>query len=216
MRYFLLAWVLLCAAVVGLAGFRGHTFRKPPVYVFPDMDRQPKLRPQEPNSFFADGLSSRLPVAGTIERSQPYSGLADKANVVFPFDDSPVNSGRIAGTTNFIDNNPFQITAQFLARGQERFNIYCAPCHGPTGDGNGVTKKLGMAAVANLHDARIVTMADGDIFDVVTNGRKTMGAYGPQISVEDRWAVIAYLRALHLSQLATVDEVPEQFRSTLK
>ena len=89
------------------------------------------------------------------------------------------------------------VTAQLLQRGQERFDIYCAPCHGALGDGNGITKKLGlMPAVANLQDKRIVEMTDGEIFNTITHGKNLMGAYGPMVPVEDRWAVIAYLRAL--------------------
>ena len=90
------------------------------------------------------------------------------------------------------------------------------PCHGAQGDGNGITKKYGMAVVANLHDKRIVELTDGEIFNTITYGKGLMGPYGPNVTVEDRWAIIAYLRALQLSQLGTVDDVPEQMRSTLK
>jgi mono/diheme cytochrome c family protein len=217
MRYFLALWVLLVIAVVSVAGFRGSLSRKPPLYIFPDMDRQAKLRPQEPNSFFADTRSSRVPVAGTIARSNPYQLPAtDPKLQVYPFEDVPANSGRITGTTNFVETGPFQITAQFMARGQQRFQIYCLPCHGPLADGNGVTKKLGMAIVANLHDQRIVAMPDGELFSVITNGKNNMGPYASQISVEDRWAVIAYLRALQISRLGTTNDVPAPLRSSLK
>ena len=108
-------------------------------------------------------------------------------------------------------------TAPLLARGQQRFNIYCAPCHGQTGDGNGITKKIGaMGVVANLHDKRIVEMPDGELFSIVTNGKNLMGGYGPQISVEDRWAVIAYLRALQLSRLGSMDDLTPENRAKLK
>ncbi len=93
-----------------------------------------------------------------------------------------------------------------IQRGRERFDIYCAPCHGRLGDGNGITKKIGvMPAVANLHDKRIVEMADGEIFNTVSNGKGLMGAAGPLLPTEDRWAVIAYLRALAI-ELAGNDE----------
>lgn len=217
MRYFLAFWILLAIAVVSVAGFRGSLSRKPPLYIFPDMDRQPKLRPQEPNSFFPDGRSSRLPVAGTVARSNPYQlPVTDPKLQVFPFEDAPANTGRITGTTNFVETGPFQITAQLIARGQQRFQIYCQPCHGPLGDGNGVTKKLGMAIVANLHDQRIVAMPDGELFSIVTNGKNNMGPYASQIAVEDRWAVIAYLRALQISRLGNTNDVPAQLRSSLK
>jgi mono/diheme cytochrome c family protein len=103
-----------------------------------------------------------------------------------------------------------------LQRGHERFDIYCAPCHGRLGDGNGITKKLGvMPAVANLHDQRIVVMTDGEIFNTITHGKSTMAAYGPLMPAQDRWAVIAYLRALQLSQLGSVDDLPPDQQKTL-
>ena len=104
-----------------------------------------------------------------------------------------------------------------MKRGQQRFTINCSPCHGQLADGNGITKKIGaMAVVANLHDKRIVEMADGEIFYVVSNGRNLMGSYGANVVVQDRWAIVAYLRALQLSQLASLDDVPPQLRDKLK
>jgi mono/diheme cytochrome c family protein len=136
---------------------------------------------------------------------------------VYPYEDAPVNTGRITGTTNFVELNPLPITAGLLRRGQQRFTINCSPCHGQLGDGNGITKKINaMAVVANLHDKRIVEMADGEQFFVITNGRNLMGAYGANVTVEDRWAIIAYLRALQLSQLGTSDDLPQDLRANLK
>jgi len=203
MRYFLLLFVLSALAVVGIAGFRGSTSRREPIEIFPDMVRQPKLRPQNTDVFFEDGKSSRTPIAGTIARGDHYQDL-------------PVNTGRIPGTTNFIDAIPVDVTEKLMARGQQRFTINCSPCHGAQADGNGITKKYGMVTVANLHDRRIVELKDGEIFNTITYGKGLMGPYGPNVTVEDRWAIIAYLRALQLSQLGTVDDVPPQMRSTLK
>ena len=214
MRYFLIIFGVCILAVMGILGRRGDHFRKPPLYIFPDMELQLKLRPQKPNSFFTNGFSSQLPLAGTVARSTP---IKTAAGSVYPFEDAPVNTGRVTGTTNFVENNPLPVTAQFLARGQQRFQINCSPCHGAIGDGNGITKKLGaMATVANLHDKRIVELADGELFFVITNGRNLMGAYGPNVTVEDRWAIIAYLRALQIARLGTVDDVPQDLRATLK
>jgi len=214
MRYFLAIFVLGAAAVVGALGFRGSHFRRPPVYIFPDMEWQLKLRPQKPNGFFANGISSQLPVAGTIPRSVPIRTLGGP---VYPYEDAPVNTGQLPGTTNFVELNPLPITAALLKRGQQRFTINCSPCHGQLGDGNGITKKLGvMLAVANLHDKRIVELPDGELFYVISNGRNQMGAYGANITIEDRWAIVAYLRALQLSQLGTIDDVPPELRTTLK
>ena len=214
MRYFLVGFLLFAVLVVSLAGFRGSKSRRPPYEIFPDMDRQLKLRPQNVDNFFADGRSSRLPVAGTIARSNPFHlSPSDPNAVVYPFQDAPVTTGRVTGSTNFVETNPFEITPQFIERGRQRFQINCSPCHGPLADGNGATKKLGMTTVANLHDPRIVRLADGEIFYVITNGRNTMMPYGGQVPVEDRWAIISYLRALQLSRLASVDDLPEPERA---
>ena len=178
------------------------------------MKRQLKLRPQTANGFFASGLSSQLPQPGTISQEKP---LLVAGKEVYSFDDSPVNSGHITGTTNYIELNPFPVTAQLLARGQRQFNIYCAPCHGQTGEGNGITKKIGaMAIVANLHDKRIVQQADGEVFSIVSNGKSNMQGYAAQITVEDRWAIVAYLRALQLSHLGVVADLAPETRAKLK
>ncbi|MGO9587254.1 MAG: c-type cytochrome [Limisphaerales bacterium] len=206
----ILILLTVVAVGVGIAGRQGRLSRQPPVEVFPDMDRQLKLRPAQPNDFFTNGLSSQLPPPGTIARSEPIQTVNGP---VYAFEDAPVNTGRVTGTTNFVETNPLPVTGQLLQRGRERFNIYCAPCHGALADGNGITKKLGvMPAVANLHDKRIVEMTDGEIFNTITHGKNTMGAYGPIMPVADRWAVIAYLRALQLSQLGSVDDLPPDQR----
>jgi len=217
MRYILsimLIGAALGAAVVGIAGLQGGLSRKPPMELFPDMVRQAKLRPMVPDPFFTNGVSSQLPPSDTIARGEPIQTVNGP---VYTFEDSPVNTGRVAGTTNFVETNPLPVTGELLQRGHERFDIYCAPCHGKLGDGNGITKKLGlMPAVANLHDQRIVVMADGEIFNTVTHGKNTMGAYGPLIPTEDRWAVIAYLRALQLSWLGSTNDLPAEQQAALK
>jgi len=210
---FILIFLAGMAAVVAIAGFRGSMSRQPPIEIFPDMNRQLKLRPQQPDGFFANGVSSQLPPAGAIARSAP---LQTVNGPVYPYEDAPVNTGRLTGTTNFVETGPMTVTAKLLQRGQQRFDIYCAPCHGALGDGNGITKKLGlMPAVANLQDKRIVEMNDGEIFNTVTHGKNLMGAYGPIVPVEDRWAIIAYLRALQLSQFGSVEDLPPAQRAAL-
>ena len=202
------------AATVGILGFQGSQMRKPPFELFPDMDRQAKLRPQEPNHFFANGISSQLPPVGTIARSQPIQTVNGE---VYAFEDSPVNTGKISGTTNFVETNLLPVNEALLARGRDRFDIYCAPCHGRLGDGNGITKKIGvMAAVANLHDKRIVELTDGEVFNTITYGKSTMGAVGPLLPTQDRWAVVAYLRALQLSWLGAKDDLTPAQPATLK
>jgi mono/diheme cytochrome c family protein len=217
MRYIisiLLIGAAIGAAVFGMLGLQGRMMRKPPFELFPDMDRQAKLRPQEPFHFFTNGISSQLPPAGAVARSRP---IETANGAVYRFEDSPVNTGRIAGTTNFIETNLLVVNTALLQRGRERFDIYCAPCHGRLGNGNGITKKIGvMPAVANLHDQRIVEMTDGEIFNTVSNGKGLMGAAGPLLPTEDRWAVIAYLRALQLSWLGTTNDLPAEQAATLK
>lgn len=201
--YFVLGFILFCLVVVGVMGTRGSLSRKPPLELIPDMDRQPKIRPQTANSFFADGRSSRLPVENTIFRGAKYQ-------------DIPLYTGRVTGSTNYIEANPLKIDETVMARGRERYEISCLVCHGAIGDGNGITKKFGMAIVANLHDKRIVTMTDGELFHVITNGRNNMGPYGDKITPEDRWAIIYYLRALQLSRVGSMDDVPAAQRTSVR
>ena len=206
MRYLLLIFGLCTVIVMLIAGKRGSTSRREPIELFPDMNRQPKLRPQKPNEFFPDGKSSQLPIPGTIAREDIY------------YADVPMNTGKIPGTTNFIENMPVPVTTKLMERGQQRFNINCSPCHGAQGDGKGITVRIGAMppTVADLHQKRIVAMTDGEIFNTISNGKGLMGPYGANVTVEDRWAIIAYLRALQLSQLGNTNDVPEQMRSTLK
>jgi mono/diheme cytochrome c family protein len=214
MRYFLALFAVCVLATVGVLGFRGSHSRKSPLYIFPDMERQPKLRPETANAFFANGMSSRLPVEGTISRGQPIQVGKD---LVYPWQDSPVTSGRVTGTTNFVEVNPLPVTDELLQRGEHVFNITCAACHSKLGDGKGVPNRIGaMAVVANLHDKRIVELTDGELFNTVSNGKGVMQGYGPTLPIEDRWAAVAYLRALQLSRLGSLDEVPEAQRRTLK
>jgi len=217
MRYLIsiaLVLAVLPLILFGVVGSQGRFSRKPPIEIFPDMARQAKLHSQEPNKFFANGVSSQLPPVGTVARSEPIQTVDGP---VYRFEESPVNTGCTPGTTNFVALNPLPVDAKLLQRGRQRFDIYCAPCHGRLGDGNGITKKLGvMPAVANLHDQRIVAMADGEIFNTVTRGKGLMGAYGPLMPAEDRWAVIAYLRALQLSGLGAVDDLPPDQQAALK
>jgi mono/diheme cytochrome c family protein len=203
MRYFLLIFALGVVTVMGVFGKRGHHFKKPPLEIFPDMDRQPKLRPQQPNLTFASGRSSQEPVPGTVARGEHYENNA-------------INTGRTPGTTNFVATIPVAVTEQLMARGQQRFGIYCTPCHGPQGDGNGIVKKYGYATVKSLHDKLVVVQNDGEIFNTITYGKSTMFPYGSQISIEDRWAIVAYVRALQRSHLGTLDEVPAQLKAGLK
>lgn len=200
MRYFLVVLLMTSAAVWLVAGKRGDATRKPPIEIFDDMVRQVKFRPQQPNGFFANGRTSQGIVEGTVSRGSQYQ-------------DDAINTGILLGTTNFVDVIPVPVTASLMARGSQRFDISCRPCHGALGDGNGITKKFGMGVVANLHDPRIVQLADGEIFQTITHGKNLMSGYGANIAIEDRWAIVAYVRALQRTRLATKDDMPEEFRA---
>ncbi len=214
MRYFLLILLTVVAVAVGIAGLRGHLSRKPPIEIIPDMNRQFKLRPEAADGFFANDHTSQLPPPGTVARSQP---IQSDDGPVYAYEDSPVNTGLVTGTTNFVATNPLPVTPVLLLHGREQFEIYCTPCHGPLGDGNGIIKKIGdMPAVANLHDQRIVEMTDGEIFNTVTHGKGLMAAYGPTVTIKDRWAIIAYLRALQLSWLGSTNDLPPDLQAALK
>ena len=213
MRYFLIGFVLLALIVVSVAGFRGSTTRRPPLELFSDMDRQAKLRPQSANDFFPDRFSSRLHPANTVARSRP-TLIGDQE--VRRFEDHPLNTGMQPGTTNFVEVGPLPLTEALLARGRERYAIHCQPCHGAAGDGKGTSTKYGMTVIGNFHDPRIVQQTDGEIFNTITHGKNLMQAYGPNLEAADRWAVIAYVRALQLGWLATLEEVPAEHRAALK
>ncbi len=201
---------LAAIAVVAIAGSRGSATTRPPIELFPDMDRQPKLRPQTASPFaaFADGRNSRGVPAGTVAQR---NGFAENAY----WEDNAFNTGKEGSA--FVEVNPVPVNAELLARGQQRFTIYCQPCHGAQADSNGgITKKLGMTTVANLMDPRIIKLNDGEIFNTITYGKTTMQGYAAQIPAEDRWAIVAYVRALQLSRLAFEADVPAPELAKLK
>ncbi len=211
MRLIFAGMAVLVLLVVGLLGFRGSSSRKPPLEIFPDMDRQPKLRPMEPNRFFPNGISSQPTPEGAVPRSRPV--VDREGRKVFPYqNDHPVNSGRVAGTTNYLTLSPLPVSREVVARGRERYAISCVPCHGELGDGQGMVTRMavGMAA-ANLHDPAIVRMADGQLYRTLAFGSKegqgVMKGYASNIDVADRWAIVAYLRALQSSRLASLEEL---------
>jgi mono/diheme cytochrome c family protein len=224
LRYFFALFILAGVVVISFAGFRGSKSPNPPIEIFPDMDHQPKYQPQHPSGFFADGRAARKPVAGTVPLGYELKGSyfqAPARNGTFSpagFSNLPdyYNTGKMGDS--YGDGFPEAVTLneQFLARGRERFEINCSVCHGKTGIGNGVIGQYGMVAIANLMDERIRTMPDGQVFSTITNGKNTMGAYGPQISVEDRWAIISYIRALQKSQSMKLADLPEAQQKELQ
>lgn len=174
-----------------------------------DMHDQPKYEAYEANEFFSDSLSSRPIVEGTVARGylNEDPGLYRGVNASTSTDANAPKS--------FIANFPFAIDAHMLDRGQQRFNIYCAPCHARTGNGDGMVVRRGYKKPPTFHQERLRTMPVGYFFDVITNGFATMPSYADQIPVHDRWAIVAYLRALQLSQNGNVAEVPGNRRAQL-
>jgi len=184
------------------------------------MVRQMKVRSQAPLNFFADGRGPRLPVAGTVPIGYEMPKVEETAapqthsRVSFSVGTDYYNTGKMGG--NWGTGIPVEVTPELMERGQQRFNITCAMCHGATAAGNGIIKQHGLATVVTLQDERIRKMSDGEIFNTITNGKNTMMAYGPNIIVADRWAIIAYLRAVQRSQNATIADVPEDHRGELE
>jgi mono/diheme cytochrome c family protein len=165
-----------------------------------DMHDTPRVEAYEATDAFPDGSGNRTPVEGTVAR-----GHLDEDELLY--------TGKVDG--QLADEFPFPVTKAVLERGQERFNIYCSPCHGRTGMGNGMIVSRGLRPPPSYHDEKLRTQPVGHFFDVMTNGFGAMQDYRAQVGVQDRWAIAAYIRALQLSQHATVDDVPADKRSEL-
>ena len=219
LRAFLLISLLLTIAAVAVLGFRGEKTTNEPWEIFPDMVRQMKVRAQSPLNFFADGRGPRMPINETVPigyempKAQPPVGAVETMPHGFSVGTDYIDTGKMGD--HWGTGIPIPVTPQLLQRGRERFSITCAMCHGAIATGNGITKSYGLATVVTLQDDRIRKMADGEIFNTITNGKNTMMAYGPNIMVQDRWAIIAYLRALQRSQAGTVADVPPEHRADL-
>jgi mono/diheme cytochrome c family protein len=204
MRYAYLALLFAVVATVSVLGFRTHTFTKPPFEVFADMDHQGKYKPQAESKFFADGRTDRPVPAGTV----PYGRSPQVQDAKFLAADPFLYEGKAADGT-FAQNYPASLTLNraFLERGRLKYDIYCAVCHGQIGDGNGITKSYGMGATPTYHDDAKRALAEGDIFHTITNGKGNMKGYADKLDVQDRWAVVAYVRTLQRAQTGTVDDV---------
>jgi hypothetical protein len=198
----LAAPLLVLALLTGC--FRGLPSDKAPVHINPNMDSQEKYKAQAEGKFFADGSAMRLPVPGTVA----IGTLRHDSAYFFGIDSR--------GDT--VESNPMEVTMELLERGQERYSIYCAPCHGASGDGQGAVflRDKGMLPPSNYHEDRLRNAPDGHIFSVISNGIRNMPAYKYQIPVADRWAIVSYFRALQRSQNATLEDVPENQRGSLR
>ena len=176
--------------------------RNPPIMIFWDMKRQAKFRTEGETGLFPDGRNTRPAPEDTVARGQLFEPTA-------------YNTGMDGAM--YVGKSPVPVTPELLHQGQARFNVYCAPCHDGIGDGHGIVpNRVPTWQPANLTEQRVVELADGDIFNVISNGRRTMPAYKYQIVTADRWAIIAYVRALQRAANATADDVPAEHKADLK
>jgi hypothetical protein len=167
-----------------------------------DMHVEPRYNPYDPSSFFADGMSARMPVSGTVPRGDLRLGP-----------DELLYTGKLNGEV--ADAFPFPVTREVLERGRERYNIFCSPCHGLGGDGDGMIVQRGFRRPPSYHIDRLVKAPAGHFFDVITNGFGLMFPYGYRVEPRDRWAIVAYIRALQLSRQVSINDVPEPERDKL-
>lgn len=209
----LAALALVPVALVLNARVSGSS--KPRIHLIKDMDWQPKYKAQARNNFFPDGRAMRKPVTGTITRDDP-------------FQDTPFYSGKRGGS--WLTTLPIPATRALAQRGRERFNVFCATCHGLSGYGDGMVARRAASIAekatnpedvkwvppASLHSDAVHSMPDGRLFDVITHGVRTMPAYGSQVPPRDKWAIVLYIRALQRSQRSTLKDVPPEARSLLE
>jgi mono/diheme cytochrome c family protein len=196
-------WRLASLGAVLLLAGCSSIQRDPPLQVWPDMRLQPRFEAQGSTGLFPDNRQSRRRPEGVVAR-----GHMDE--------DSPFNTGMLENGL-YIGKMPIEVTEAVLTEGQRRFNTYCAPCHDQTALGRGMVPQRWPAwQPANLTEQRVVELADGDIFNVITYGRRTMPPYGAPIRPAERWTIIAYLRVLQRAAHGSINDVPEEFRSGLE
>lgn len=174
--------LLACLLCLLVGCGRGTTSKRTPIHPIRDMDSQPKYKTQSSNGFFYDRMTLQEPVEGTV-------AIGDLEM------DEVVTTGMESGG-NFVVSSPLEVTPALLERGAERYEIYCTPCHRSSGDGEGILFKRGGVPTTSLHEQRIVAMPDGELYNVITNGVGLMPSYSYPISVQDRWAIVAYVRDL--------------------
>ncbi len=208
----------LVVVTVAILGFQGQRNANEPLWLIADMDFQPRYGAQQESAFFADGRTMRTPPEHTVayaggahngyfadagylrgEEDPTEHNLPSRSNPEFLRNDAAYYDGKNSDGT-WIAQAPIEVTMDLMQRGQERYEIHCNVCHGPTGAGNGITTKYGMVGVAGYHTDRIRNMADGEIYNTISYGKGMMMGYGHQIQTEDRWAIVAYVRALQRSQ----------------
>lgn len=195
--------LLVFVSIIGLTGCLSPSRDTPPLQIWDDMKAQPKYKPQQQSALFSDKRSSRPPPEGTVAVGQLNADEGSHWGII---------------SSQYVGRNPVPITKEVLAHGQSKYNTYCAPCHSQIGDGKGIVAIRAGAAFqpANLTEPRVKQMNDGELYSVASEGRRTMMGYRTQTSDQDRWAIVAYLRALHRATSASIDDVPESLRAQLK
>jgi mono/diheme cytochrome c family protein len=210
MRYFFLMYALVALTFVGIFGIRGQHFAKPPVRIFPDLVEQDKLKAQKPEPFFADGNGARLPVSQTQPRGfnpQGEKSIGGIPEYEFGGQTGYYYTGQVGDYYGNGMPDELALTAansvELIHRGQERFGIYCAVCHGKTGNGLGITSLYGVPGIANFHldNFKPESYPNGRIYNTITYGKGQMSGYGANIPVRDRWAIVAYVRTLQAAKV---------------
>jgi mono/diheme cytochrome c family protein len=189
LKLFKMSLMLTTVTILAIAGCRQQ------------MADQPHQRPLEPSNFFADGMASRPVEPGTVARA------AREQN------DQWFN-GKVDG--KLVDTFPFEVTLEVLARGQERYEIFCSPCHDRLGTGQGMIVRRGFTPARSFHEPRLREAPAGHFFEIMTQGFGPMPSYANQLSEHDRWAVIAYIRALQFSRNVRLDQLPPEDRAKMK
>lgn len=184
------------------AGCRGQPSEEPPFHLIPDMDHQGKYKAQAENPFFADGRAARPLVDGTLAQGQLHE------------DEGPWTGKNPDGT--YLSRVPTTVDEKLLARGEERFNIYCAPCHDKSGSGKGLVIQHGYPLPVNLASEHSRNLKDGEVFDIASNGIRNMPGYRAQVPAADRWAIVAWVRVLQRSQAAKLEDVPGDKKGSIE
>ena len=202
MKTFKIILLILC---VFISGCRGYRSEKPPVHASPNMDWQPKYEDQE--------YSAPIP-KNTVAWGNVDGWSNNKKREKFNPQDKAYYEGKNSKGT-WVKKAPITVTESIVKRGQDRYNIYCSMCHGQTGEGNGLVVQRGYTRPAAYWDNRLLKENDGYIFDVITNGKRSMWGYKKQIPVEDRWAIVTYVRALQKAKTAKKSDLLDKHKKKL-
>ena len=200
LRPFFVAALTAFLMILSTGCYRGRPSAKPPIHINPNMDKQTKYTVQSRSNFFANNSAMREPVKGTVSRGNLHDNIA--------FYEGKDENGKFVSL-------PIKMNMKLLDRGQERYTIYCAVCHGQAGQGNGIVTQRGLLPPSTFHDERLRDKQDGYFFDIITNGKGNMPSYSHQVPAADRWAIVSYIRALQRSRNASLDDLPEIEKKTL-